>query len=77
MSVVRKQGRPINFYCHPWELDVDQPRFTDAPWKSRFRHYNNIDKFESRLGRLFDDFEFTTCIDVLTERELVGEIKAA
>ncbi|MCG8099195.1 MAG: polysaccharide deacetylase family protein, partial [Candidatus Thiodiazotropha taylori] len=32
---------------------------------SEFRHYNNIDKFESRLLKLVRDFEFSTVSDVL------------
>lgn len=45
-----------NFYFHPWEIDTDQPRFNDAPLKSRFRHYFNIKNMESRLHKLMRDF---------------------
>lgn len=48
------------FYLHPWELDPDQPRFDNASWFSRFRHYTNLDKCESRLNRLLQDFRFGT-----------------
>jgi len=47
-----------NFYFHPWEIDTEQPRINDAPLKSRFRHYLNLDKMECRLKRLMLDFNW-------------------
>ena len=52
--------RPQMFYLHPWEIDADQPRYNNASWFSRFRHYTNLDKCESRLERLMQDFRFGT-----------------
>jgi polysaccharide deacetylase family protein (PEP-CTERM system associated) len=49
-------GLPCVFYLHPWEIDPDQPRQNSAPWKSRFRHYTNLDRTEHRLQRLLRDF---------------------
>ncbi|MBU2863982.1 DUF3473 domain-containing protein [Reinekea forsetii] len=60
---------PKIFYLHPWELDPDQPRFENASWFSRFRHYTNLDKCEARLERLIDDFQFSTMSDSLTSFE--------
>lgn len=58
------QGRrPQMFYLHPWELDPDQPRYRNASWLSRFRHYTNLDRCEARLERLLGDFRFTTVSD--------------
>lgn len=54
----RKDAKPFVFYIHPWELDPHQPRFAEAGWKSRFRHYLNLTKTEERLGRLLNDFNF-------------------
>lgn len=51
---------PRIFYLHPWELDPDQPRFNNASWFSRFRHYTNLSQCEHRLSRLIDDFRFDT-----------------
>jgi len=56
---------PKIFYLHPWEVDPDQPRFNEASWFSRFRHYTNLDQCEKRLNRLIDDFEFGTLSDSL------------
>ncbi len=50
--------RPAIFYCHPWEIDPDQPRVPGTDLKTRFRHYLNLDKTESRLGRLLRDFRW-------------------
>lgn len=46
------------FYCHPWEIDPGQPRVTGVSAKSRFRHYTNLDRMESRLRRLLRDFRW-------------------
>lgn len=48
------------FYLHPWEIDPDQPRFDNASWFSRFRHYTNLDKCYGRLENLIEDFDFST-----------------
>ena len=52
--------RPQMFYLHPWEVDPEQPRFNNASWFSRFRHYTNLDKCEQRLEHLLQDFRFST-----------------
>ncbi len=51
--VNRKDDRPAIFYFHPWEIDPDQPRVSNAPLKSRVRHYTNLGKMERKLFRLF------------------------
>jgi polysaccharide deacetylase family protein (PEP-CTERM system associated) len=43
-----EEQRPAIFYLHPWEVDPDQPRL-NAGLVSRFRHYCNLEKTESRL----------------------------
>jgi polysaccharide deacetylase family protein (PEP-CTERM system associated) len=66
----RSHKQPFVFYLHPWEIDPDQPRIPSG-WLSRFRHYNNLDKCEHRLGQLLTDFEFLTVTEVLTELDLL------
>ena len=46
------------FYFHPWEIDVDQPRVAGIDARTRFRHYLNIDRMESRLQMLLGDFRW-------------------
>jgi polysaccharide deacetylase family protein (PEP-CTERM system associated) len=54
---MNKQGKPIVFYLHPWELDPEQPRMK-VRLNYRFRHYVNLDKTENRLEKLLKDFNF-------------------
>ena len=57
------ESRPQMFYLHPWEIDPEQPRYNEASWFSRFRHYTNLDKCYGRLERLLQDFRFGTVTD--------------
>lgn len=50
--------QPAIFYCHPWEFDPEQPRVAGISLKTRFRHYLNLDRTESRLGNLLRDFRW-------------------
>jgi polysaccharide deacetylase family protein (PEP-CTERM system associated) len=54
-----RDGHPIVFYFHPWELDPDQPR-PPMPWHHRFRHYVGLHRTESKLSRLLREFRFST-----------------
>ncbi len=49
---------PAVFYFHPWEIDDEQPRIPGISHKTRFRHYVNIGRMESRLQRLLGDFSW-------------------
>ena len=46
------------FYCHPWEIDPEQPRPHGMTLKTRFRHYLNLGRTESRLRALLKDFRW-------------------
>lgn len=71
-SINRREHRPFIFYLHPWEIDPEQPQ-VEAGWFSRFRHYNNLEKCESRLKRLLHDFQFAPAIEVLSTLQLMSE----
>jgi hypothetical protein len=58
--------QPVMLYVHPWEVDPDQPRLS-AGALSRFRHYRNLDKTESRLRQLLGDFRFGPMAAVLPQ----------
>jgi polysaccharide deacetylase family protein (PEP-CTERM system associated) len=62
--VNEREGRPIVFYLHPWEVDPDQPRL-EAPRLSTFRHYRNLGRTVSRLTALLRDFRFGTIADTM------------
>ena len=53
-----KDQQPCIFYCHPWEIDPDQPRPTGMTAKTRFRHYVNLNRTEGRLRNLLKDFSW-------------------
>lgn len=54
------EQQPGIFYFHPWEIDPEQPRIDNLPWKSRFRHYLQLEKMQPRLERLCQDFAWDT-----------------
>jgi polysaccharide deacetylase family protein (PEP-CTERM system associated) len=56
--VNRIDRRPAIFYFHPWEIDPAQPRVRGISAKTRFRHYLNLDRTESRLKQLLRDFHW-------------------
>jgi polysaccharide deacetylase family protein (PEP-CTERM system associated) len=57
-QVNQRDAQPAIFYCHPWEIDADQPRVKGISAKTRFRHYVNIGRTERRLERLIQDFRW-------------------
>ena len=65
-----KEGQPAVVYLHPWEIDPEQPRIP-AGFRSRFRHYTNLNKTEDRLKALLRDFTFGTMSEVLRNRGLL------
>ena len=48
--------QPAIFYFHPWEIDPDQPRVPNAPFKSKLRHYSRLSAMEGKLERAIGDF---------------------
>jgi polysaccharide deacetylase family protein (PEP-CTERM system associated) len=67
LNRVNKSNRHFLFYLHPWEIDPGQPVIDNAGWKSKFRHYNNLQKTEGRLNCLLSDFNFDTMANVLED----------
>lgn len=61
---INREGLPFIFYLHPWEVDPAQPRVR-VGWRSRFRHYTNLDQSEARLRRLVGEFRFASAREVL------------
>lgn len=70
------QKRPAIFYLHPWEFDPDQPRIADAPLKSKFRHYLNLNRTEQRYTQLLRDFEWGSMIDVFGD-SILGDAQGS
>ena len=61
---VNQAGRPVVFYCHPWEFDLAEPpgRFT-SPTK-RFRHYVGRTSFLSLFRTLLRKMWWGTLSEV-------------
>ena len=57
VNKLNKENIPAVVYMHPWELDPGQPRIK-APLMSKFKHYVNLSKTETKLRRLLNDFLF-------------------
>jgi polysaccharide deacetylase family protein (PEP-CTERM system associated) len=66
--VNRLDEQPGIFYFHPWEIDPDQPMQKGISAKTRFRHYVNLDKTETRLKFLLNDFKWGTVEQVFLDR---------
>jgi len=56
--VNREDCEAAVFYFHPWEIDTAQPRIAGIDARTRFRHYVNIPRMESRLQALLGDFRW-------------------
>jgi polysaccharide deacetylase family protein (PEP-CTERM system associated) len=63
-QINERAQRPFVFYLHPWEVDPGQPRVRVGAL-SRFRHYTNLSRCESRLRRLLEVFRFAPAREVL------------
>jgi polysaccharide deacetylase family protein (PEP-CTERM system associated) len=63
--ILEQQGQ-YTFYVHPWEFDPGQPRVSGIRASHRFRHYNNLDRTQSRFERLVSDFRFQPIRDALS-----------
>jgi polysaccharide deacetylase family protein (PEP-CTERM system associated) len=63
-----KEREPAIFYFHPWEIDAGQPRVPGIDLKTRFRHYVNIPRMESRLRCLLADFQWGRMDEIFLRR---------
>ena len=63
-SHLNQGGNPCMLYFHPWEIDPNQPRIKSS-FKSRFRHYLNLETTEGKLRSLFARHRFTSMRSVL------------
>ena len=67
-QVNEDEQRPAIIYFHPWEIDPDQPRVTNAPIKSKLRHYTKLGVMAQKLKRLPKDFKWER-LDAVVARE--------
>ena len=66
VRAAEREGMPVVFYLHPWELDPDHPvvRFRA---RAMVTHYANLGATRPRLERLLAEFNFTTLGEVLSD----------
>jgi polysaccharide deacetylase family protein (PEP-CTERM system associated) len=63
-----KDRMPCVFYFHPWEIDPEQPKQAGISSKTRFRHYLNLQRMETRIERLLEDFNWDRMDNVFLAR---------
>jgi len=62
-SILKKEKAYL-FYMHPWEIDPEQPKVSEASEFYRFRHYTNLSKTYAKLSKFLESFNqcsFFTC----------------
>ena len=64
MAFMEAESAPYSFYFHPWEIDPEQPYIKEANWRSKFRHYINLSRMESKIEMLLKDFNWGSMYDV-------------
>jgi polysaccharide deacetylase family protein (PEP-CTERM system associated) len=66
MHAAEREGIPVVFYLHPWELDPGHPvvRFRT---RAMITHYVGLRRTARRLERLLSDFRFTTLAEVIAD----------
>ncbi|MCH2192286.1 MAG: DUF3473 domain-containing protein [Gammaproteobacteria bacterium] len=64
MAFMEAESAPYSFYFHPWEIDPEQPFIKEANWRSKFRHYINLSRMESKIEKLLKDFNWGSMYDV-------------
>jgi polysaccharide deacetylase family protein (PEP-CTERM system associated) len=57
---LEKEGRKLNLYIHPWEIDSHIPAVKGLSYQRHLRHYTGLAQVKPKLQKLFTDFEFTT-----------------
>jgi len=66
-AINQRQQRPFVFYCHPWEIDPEQPRLRAGSRISRVRHYVNLASTERKLDSLLQAFRFGRLDEVIEQ----------
>jgi polysaccharide deacetylase family protein (PEP-CTERM system associated) len=67
---VNREDRPAMFYFHPWEIDPAQPRVSQAPMRSKIRHYSRLGTMAVKLRGLLDRHAWDR-VDTVVAREAV------
>ena len=66
-----QENAPYSFYFHPWEIDPNQPKVSNASFKSKFRHYINLSKMAGKIERLLTDYHWSSMQDVYLDNNQI------
>ena len=66
---LNRQGQPAVIFLHPREFDRNNPHIM-LPFVKRFVLDARVERTEKRLGRLLNDFNFTSVSNVLKKKNL-------
>jgi polysaccharide deacetylase family protein (PEP-CTERM system associated) len=66
---IRREGRPVVLYVHPWELDPGQPR-VPLGRLARARHYGGLDRTAERLEKLVRGADFIPLAEMIRRRPI-------
>jgi polysaccharide deacetylase family protein (PEP-CTERM system associated) len=69
---VNAEAQSAIIYFHPWEIDPGQPRVTNAPLRSRLRHYTNLNLMAPKLERLINDFAWARVDEIVDDLRAGG-----
>lgn len=61
-----REGQPVIFYTHPWEIDPDQPRL-DGRLLSKARHYLNLKGTVQKIHALLKEFKFKPISELIDD----------
>jgi polysaccharide deacetylase family protein (PEP-CTERM system associated) len=71
VSKHNKQGNPVMFYIHPYEVGPEIPDISHISFYRRFRHYYNCKNGTRRVRKLLKALKFGPAIEVLKQRGLL------
>lgn len=69
---INSNNQAAIFYCHPWEIDPEQPKQQGISMKTKFRHYLNLNKMEGRIRSLLIDFKWDAMENVFLNDNQLG-----
>jgi hypothetical protein len=58
-------------YCHPWEIDTEQPRVKARP-HIKFVHYHNLHSTYEKIENLLRDFSLYTMGEIVHDGHYPG-----
>lgn len=72
-KINKGEKKPAVLYFHPWEIDPGQPRIK-AGFKSRLRHYLNLERTEGKIRHILGSCRFSTMKAVLEQDEAFSRV---